>query len=239
MNTSPSDRAWGPLGPRERRVLGVLIEKQKTTPDAYPMTVNALVAGCNQKSNRDPVTNYSAEDVEEALESLRQKGVAVRYEGSGRVEKWKHAAYDWLALRNRAAEMAVLAELLLRGPQTEGELRARASRMDPIPDLPALQAILEFLSQRELVVYLTPPGQKRGVVVAHGLYPAEERERMRHEALRRGLEAEAEPAARPAPAPPPGWDDQAAALKTEVATLKARLDTIETELRELKTALGA
>ena len=92
--------------------------------------------GCNQKSNRDPVTNYDQDDVEETLHSLRKKGAVILIEGSGRVARWKHTLYDWLKVSK--VELAVMAELLLRGPQTEGELRARASRMEPLADLPRL-----------------------------------------------------------------------------------------------------
>ena len=126
--------------------MGVLVEKAKTTPEYYPMTVAAIVAACNQKSNRDPVTNYDQDDVEETLHGLRKKGAVILIEGSGRVAKWKHTLYDWLKVTK--VELAVLAELLLRGPQTEGELRARASRMEPLDDLPALQAILDALTPR-------------------------------------------------------------------------------------------
>ena len=112
--------------------MGVLVEKAKTTPEYYPMTVAAIVAACNQKSNRDPVTNYDQDDVEETLQGLRKKGAVILIEGSGRVAKWKHTLYDWLKVTK--VELAVLAELLLRGPQTEGELRARASRMEPLED---------------------------------------------------------------------------------------------------------
>src|SRR5215467_15025278 len=82
--------AWVPLGPRERRVLGVLVEKAKTTPEYYPLTVAAIVTGSNQKSNRDPVTNYDADDVEETLHALRKKGAVILVEGGGRVARWKH-----------------------------------------------------------------------------------------------------------------------------------------------------
>ncbi|MBX6312779.1 MAG: DUF480 domain-containing protein, partial [Isosphaeraceae bacterium] len=84
MTTAEAERAWVPLPPKERRVLGVLIEKQKTTPEYYPMSVSALVNACNQKTARDPITNYDADDVEEALHSLRQKGATVLVEGAGR-----------------------------------------------------------------------------------------------------------------------------------------------------------
>ena len=130
-------------------VWGVLVEKAKTTPEYYPLTVAAIVTGCNQKSNRDPVTNYDPDDVEETLHGLRKKGAVILVEGGGRVARWKHTLYDWLKVSK--VELAVMAELLLRGPQTEGELRARASRMEPLPDLAALQAVLEALAARALV----------------------------------------------------------------------------------------
>src|SRR5262249_57065194 len=141
------------------------------------MTVAAIVAACNQKSNRDPVTNYDQDDVEETLQGLRKKGAVILIEGGGRVARWKHTLYDWLKVSK--GELAVLAELLLRGPQTEGDLRARASRMEPLADLPALQAILDALAPRGLVQSLSPAGQRRGVYVAHGLYPPEELEKLR------------------------------------------------------------
>src|SRR5271169_3790612 len=88
--------SWVPLTPRERRVLGVLVEKAKTTPEYYPLSIAATVTGCNQKSNRDPVTNYDPDDVEEILQGLRKKGASVMVEGSGRVVRWKHTLYEWL-----------------------------------------------------------------------------------------------------------------------------------------------
>src|SRR3954449_5782458 len=177
MSLPVADRAWVPLTPRERRILGVMVEKAKTTPEYYPLTIAAIVTGCNQKSNRDPVTNYDADDVEEILQGLRKKGAVVMVEAGGRVVRWKHTLYDWLKVSK--VELAVVAELLLRGPQTEGDLRSRASRMEPFADLPALQAVLEALASRGLVVNLSPPGQKRGVVVTHGLYPPQELEKVR------------------------------------------------------------
>src|SRR5687768_1225314 len=111
----------------ERRVLGVLVEKAKTTPDAYPLSLNALVTGCNQKSNRDPLLTLSNEEVEEALEGLQKSGLVSRVTGS-RVDRWRHHLYE--AWNVSKVELAILAELLLRGPQTEGELRGRAGRME-------------------------------------------------------------------------------------------------------------
>lgn len=161
---------WKPLEGPQRRVLGVLIEKAKTTPAGYPMTVNAIVVGCNQKNNRDPLTAYDDFDVEKALGELQELGVVKEIDWIGRVPKYKHIAYEWLAVR--PVELAVLAELLLRGPQALGELRARASRMEPIEDLSALKPIVEGLVERKLMLELTSPG--RGQIVSHNLYPPTE-----------------------------------------------------------------
>src|SRR5438270_7706773 len=126
--------SWPILDVQERRVLGVLVEKQKTskTADAYPMSLNALTTGCNQKSNRDPVLDLNDLDVEEALANCQKQLLVFKITG-GRVERWKHNLYD--AWRLNKTEIAVIGELLLRGAQTEGELRGRASRMESIADL--------------------------------------------------------------------------------------------------------
>src|SRR5215470_424153 len=141
---------WSPIDPQERRVLGVLVEKAKTTPDTYPLSINALVTGCNQKSNREPILNLTDLEAEEALARCQKNGLAIKITG-GRVVRWKHNLYD--AWHVNKVELAVLGELLLRGPQTEGELRSRASRMEPIEDLDALRAVLRPLPERGLVVY--------------------------------------------------------------------------------------
>jgi uncharacterized protein YceH (UPF0502 family) len=223
--------------------VAVLVEKAKTTPEYYPMSLAALVTGCNQKSNRDPVTNYDSDDVEETLQSLRKKGAVILVEGGGRVARWKHTLYDWLKVSK--AEMAVLAELLLRGPQTEGELRARASRMEPLADLPALQAILDALVPRGLVQYLSPPGQKRGVYVAHGLYPGAELEKVRLAfASRHGGDDETPARLTPArvdlaaASVAPAWAADLAALRSEVNHLRESLEALAGEVRALKSALG-
>src|SRR5688572_18254951 len=134
---------WGPgtlpgmreLTPDESRVLGVLVEKAFTTPEQYPLSLNAVVSGANQRNNRDPVLAMTDDEAFEALEGLRGKGLVVRIEaGAGsRVHRFRHNATE--ALRVRAGELAVLGELLLRGPQTQGELRGRASRMTPMESL--------------------------------------------------------------------------------------------------------
>ena len=168
--TSNAAPRWKPLDPVQRRVLGVLIEKAKTTPGSYPISVNAIVAGCNQKNNRDPVTAYDDFDVEKALGELQVLSLVKEIDWVGRVAKYKHLAYEWLGVR--PVELAVLAELLLRGSQAMGELRVRAARMEPIEDLAALKPIVEGLIERKLMLALTPPG--RGQIVSHNLYPPDE-----------------------------------------------------------------
>ena len=175
--TAPAPR-WQPLSAIDRRVIGVLAEKAKTTPDGYPMSLNAICTGCNQKSNRDPLMQLEPDTVEESLERLREMGAVGMVEGFGRVTKFRHYLYEWLGVENAVgAELAVMTELLLRGDQTEGELRGRASRMDNIADLSALRTILSSLTAKGLVVSLTPEG--RGHVVTHNLYKPRELENLR------------------------------------------------------------
>jgi len=164
-----------PLDANERRVLGVLIEKGKTTPDQYPLSLNAVVTGCNQKSNRDPVMHLDEESASRALTSLRHGGAVAEVFGSGKIPRYRHLAYEWLGVGKE--ELAILGELLLRGEQSEGDLRGRASRMDPIPDLDALRTHLDALAARDLVVWLSPPG--RGRMLTHGLLPEEKLEKVR------------------------------------------------------------
>lgn len=150
------------LTPHESRVLGVLVEKAMTTPAQYPLTLNSIVTGCNQKSNREPVTNFTEEQVFDALNGLRQKGLAREVMLSGsRVEKYRHVAKE--VLDTDTAGLVILAELLLRGPQTMGELRSRASRMYRLETLEAVAEALRHLQQREkpLVRELPPaPGSR-------------------------------------------------------------------------------
>src|SRR5438552_15573690 len=141
---------WKPLSALDRRVIGVRVEHAKTTPEQYPLTLDGLVNGCNQKSNPDPQMQVQVEDVEEAIERLRAAGALVEVQGSGRFSKYRHMMYDWLGVNK--VELGVMTELLLRGAQTEGELRGRAARMDPIPDLAALRPIVESLKAKGLMV---------------------------------------------------------------------------------------
>jgi uncharacterized protein YceH (UPF0502 family) len=167
-------KKWKPIGPAERRVLGVLVEKSKTTPDIYPMTVNAIATAANQKSNRHPIMQMSPEDVEDALSHLRNLGAVVEIQGDGRKLKYKHTLYQWLGVER--AQLAVMAELLLRGEQTIGELRARAARMERINDVAELRPIVDAMTAANLVIPLTPAG--RGQLITHNLYLADELHQM-------------------------------------------------------------
>ena len=247
--TEPLPRAWVPLTAPERRVLGVMVEKAKTTPDIYPLTLAAIVTGCNQKSNRDPVTTYDADDVEETLTNLRKKGAVILVDGGGRVVRYKHTLYDWLKVSK--VELAVMAELLLRGTQTEGDLRARTSRMEPLADLAALQVNLDTLLEKDLIVYLSPPGVRRGVVVTHNLYPPKDLERERTRSSQSAppsFDADSiaprfparESSSRPTPDAivPKVEPSDFATLRAEVDALRETVRTLVEEVRDLKTSLG-
>jgi len=130
----------------EVRVLGALMEKEITTPEYYPLSLNALVNACNQKSNRDPVVAYDEQTVDGALSELRGKGLAVRISGHDmRVPKHQHRLSEFFNLGRR--ESAVLCTLMLRGPQTVGELRGRSERLYDFDDLPAVEACLNRLME--------------------------------------------------------------------------------------------
>jgi uncharacterized protein len=163
---------WQPLPAYERRVLGVLVEKSKTSksPDAYPMTLNSITTGCNQKSNREPIYELDEDVVESTLTDLQRKGIVVKMVGS-RADRWRHQLYELWKVDK--VEMAILAELLLRGPQTEGDLRGRASRMEEIADLDTLRQYLKKLEAHSLIVYLTSP-DRRGAMLTHGFHSPEE-----------------------------------------------------------------
>jgi len=148
-----------PISEIEARILGALIEKELTTPEYYPLTLNSLTNACNQKSNRDPVLALEEGDLVRALDKLRLKGFARQSAEGGRVPKYCHCLGEKLP----PPELAILAELLLRGPQTLGELRNRADRMTPFVDLAAVEETLQELQQFEpSLVTLLPrqTGQK-------------------------------------------------------------------------------
>jgi uncharacterized protein YceH (UPF0502 family) len=221
--------AWPTFTLIQRRLLGVLVEKAKTTPDAYPLSINALATGSNQKSNRDPILNLTDDDVEEALQGLMPLGLVTRITGS-RVERWRHNLYDvWKVDK---IELAILAELLLRGPQTEGELRTHANRMDPIPDLETLRQKLKPLQERGLVLWLGDEG-RRGAQITHGFHAPAELDGLRQ----RAKSAEA---AAPAPmaAPAAANVGEIAALREEIGQLKAQVAHLTHEVNALKQSLG-
>jgi uncharacterized protein YceH (UPF0502 family) len=245
---APAPR-WQPLNLRQRRVLGVLVEKAKTTPDAYPMTINGLVAGCNQKSNREPQMNLSSDDVEQVLEELRGMGAVTEVQGSGRVAKYRHHAYEWLGVEK--TELAVMTELLLRGEQTLGELRGRAARMEPIADTAALKPVVDSLLKKKLMIELTPPG--RGQIVSHGLYKERELTELKTQfaghvpsaladddppPVVAGTAGAAVAAQMGARITPPGVTaDQFAELSVEVAELRAELARLKDQVQSLDAKL--
>jgi uncharacterized protein len=225
-SSDESKPRWKPLGRIERRVAGVLIEKAKTTPDQYPMTINGLVTGSNQKSNRDPQMQLEEDDVLDALDTLKAAGAVIEIQGSGRVAKYRHLLYEWLGVDK--VELAVMAELLLRGAQTEGELRGRASRMEPIADLNVLRGILDSLRAKGLVLDLTPPG--RGQIISHALYEPDELERLREKSLS-GF-GSAEPM--PSPAPRSSTSSPSAPASGSSSRLEEELRSMRSELTEMR-----
>jgi hypothetical protein len=181
------------------------------------MTLNALTNGCNQKSNRAPQMSLAVDEVQTALDELREMGAVAEVQAGGRVPKYRHYMYDWLGVDK--LELAVVAELLLRGPQTAGALRGHAARMDPIPDLATLRQVLDRLVEKQLIVALSPAG--RGQVFAHCLY----RERELDE-LRKQYASGEVPSARPAASPSVSADDFSR-LQAEVAELRAEVERLK------------
>lgn len=140
------------LEPLEARVIGCLIEKQITTPDQYPLSLNALTNACNQKTNRDPILNLDEATVQQVVDALSRKHLIIEKSGFGsRVPKYQHlfCNNEFGTLKFSPQELAIICELLLRGPQTPGELRTRASRMAPIADVNEAETILDTLAKRE------------------------------------------------------------------------------------------
>ena len=160
-----------PLHAVEVRVLGALLEKDQTTPEYYPLTINALVNACNQKSSREPVVNYDEATVTEALAVLQHKGYVTRVSGEGhRVEKFGHRLGEKLNLGRR--ELALLCVLMLRGAQTVGELRGRTQRMHDFADMDEVERVLEALRTAEPDPLVAPVARGRWVQLLGGTLPA-------------------------------------------------------------------
>lgn len=198
------------LDAAEQRVLGCLIEKEMTTPDYYPMTVNGLVAACNQKTNREPVVDYTETEVVEALDRLRDRALARTVHGKGdRALKYKHVTGETLELT--PPQLALLAVLLLRGPQTAGELRSRTGRYIEFTDIEQVTSELASMADAEeprVVLLKRRPGEKEP----------------RYEHLL-GDPAAEQPAASPTSDP-----DRVAELEAELADLRERVTRMEQEL---------
>jgi uncharacterized protein YceH (UPF0502 family) len=209
-----------PLSALERRVLGVLVEKALTAAAPEPLTLNAVVVGSNQKSNRDPVMSVEEPEADEALERLQLKGLVFRITG-GRAERWRHNLYE--ACKVTKPELALLAELLLRGPQTAAEARSRASRMEPL-DHELATSLMKSLAERGLLVWLAPEN-RRGATLTHGFHPPDE--------LGRSPAPPAAAAERVRP-----LEERLGEVMAEIARLRAEVGELRATVKGLQEALG-
>jgi uncharacterized protein len=209
----------------EARILGVLIEKELTTPEQYPLSLNSLVAGCNQKNNRDPVLDLLESEVYAAVQRLIRKFIIGSVHPAGsRVERFRHNARE--VFKTQGPELAVLCELLLRGAQQPGELRARVARMAEVPTLERLSEVMKPMLERGLVQRLEPLPGSRAERYTQLLTPLVE--------------------ARPAPvqvAPPPSLEPSVSRaefeeLATQVRTLQEKEARLRRQLDHLAWSLG-
>jgi uncharacterized protein YceH (UPF0502 family) len=197
------------LSPASARVLGSLVEKEITTPEYYPLSLNALMNACNQKNNRDPVTNLDEDQIRQALHTLQDQGLAAPVRGTeSRVAKYEHHLQE--VFNFTRGEIAVMCVLLLRGPQTPGELRGRTERMHRFEELIDVQSVLQRLMQRE------PP-----LVTMLARQPGTKEARYAH--LLSGEVTEVLPIAAVEPG---GLAGEVAALRQEVADLKAQVEKV-------------
>jgi uncharacterized protein len=223
------------LTPMEARVIGCLIEKQITTPDQYPLSLNALVNACNQKSNRDPIMDVDEATVQSTLDGLTKKHLILERSGFGsRVQKYQHrfCNTEYGTLKFTPQELAIVCELLLRGPQTPGELRPRAGRMAPFSDTEQVDAVLETLRTREdgpFVVRLPRLPNRRDAQFAH-LFSGP---------VAGAVESE-EPAAAVAAASSSTPTASYIRVAADTASTSAsRIDRLESEVRQLREELDA
>ena len=225
------------LSKPQRRVLGVLIEKGITTPEYYPLTLKALTTGCNQKNNRSPLSEYSEDDVERAVNQLRELGLAaVIHTESGRSERYRHYARKRFPFSE--PQLAIMTELWLRGRQSVGDLRTRASRMHDIPTLEQLRDELKSLQALGLV-QANGPLDSRGVEVDHNFYKPEENKTLTlGDFSSASVRDEADTASRSRPAAPAD-DSRMTALEQSVAELTAQLSQLSDRFEALRRELGA
>ena len=201
----------------ETRVLGVLVEKQHTVPDTYPLTLNALVAGCNQKTSRDPVIEAAEAEVQAAIDHLKSLSLVMESSG-GRVMRYAHNVGKVMGVPPQS--VAILAVLFLRGPQTAGELRINSERLHKFGDILSVEAFLEELAERKdgaLVRLLARPPGAREARWAHLL--------------------SGEPAAAVIAASMPGASAEAVTV-SELAAIKANVDQLQAEVAELRETLA-
>jgi uncharacterized protein YceH (UPF0502 family) len=214
---------FGALSAAEARVLGVLAEKQRTVPDTYPLTLNALLSGCNQKSSRDPVMELRNAEVQQALDSLRGRSLVIESSG-GRVPRYEHNIERVLQVPTTSA--ALLAELMLRGPQTAGELRINCDRLHKFADISAVEGFLRELAERPagaLVAELPRQPGSRENRWAHLLCGAPD---MREQAAPVAAETPGREGGSPAP------------LSARVEALEARVDQLHAQLAALLSERG-
>jgi uncharacterized protein YceH (UPF0502 family) len=210
------------LSALEARVIGCLIEKQATTPDQYPLSLNALVNACNQKSNRDPVLDLGEREVQQVVDALIRRHFVVERTGYGsRVPKYQHrfCNTEFGSLKFTPLETAILCELLVRGPQTPGELRTRASRMSEVSDVSEVEAALQNLMVRPDGPFVTRLAREAG------------RRDSRYAHLFCGPVADATTEPEPPAAPVRTGDDR-------LARLERRIDELADEVAQLKARLG-
>jgi uncharacterized protein len=208
------------LNPIEARVIGTLIEKRITVPDVYPMTINSLVNGCNQSNNRAPVTSLTEGELTGVVERLRERGFVSLYTGAAtRVPKYSETFVERLGLGS--AEAAILCELMLRGAQTPGELRARAERLHAFASLDAVEETLKAMSELTppLVVQLSREAGTRAAKWQHMLFGGDLPEAVTH-------------------ALPPSKVEREMQLSERVAALEAKVADIEETLAALRAQLG-
>jgi uncharacterized protein len=199
----------------ETRVLGVLVEKEKTVPDIYPLSLNALTGGCNQKNNREPVLNAADAEVQAAIDRL--KGLSMVIESSGaRVTRYSHNLGRVLKVPDQS--VALLTALMLRGPQTAGELRINAERLHRFADISSVEAFLEELTTR-------PEANGGALVVKLGRHPGEREQRWAH--LLSGPVADE-------PQPARGETATPAAAGSDLGALRAEVERLSTEVAQLR-----